>query len=131
MAQVKVDPADLVGAVQRQEMRTYLRGLSDGERLKVLMENPDLRLVQAALEMPAALSGLRSDTRAHVVEAYMQAKHAKALKALDELEQVLELLGAAVEIVINEIRTNVRMTDAEFQAWFGVATANGADRTAA
>lgn len=125
LAQVKVDPADLVGALQRQEIRSYLRGLSDGERMRLLIENPDPRVSQAALEMPAAFSGLNEEARAQVVEAYMRANHSAALKALDEMGEALSLLDAAARIAIMEIRTQVGMGDAEFEDWFSTADGRG------
>jgi hypothetical protein len=129
MAQVKVDPTDVAGASQRQEMRTYLRGLDGGERMKLLLEDSDPRWTQAALEVPAALSGLNTETRAHVQEAYVRANHAAALKALDDMGEALSLLEAAARIAIMEIRTYVGMGDAEFEDWF--ATADGMGRMAA
>ena len=129
LAQVKVDPTDVVGALQRQEIRSYLRGLSDGERMRLLIENPDPRVPQAALEMPATLSGRSDEARAQVVEAYMRANHSAALKASDEMAEALSLLDAAARIAIMEIRTQVGMGDAEFEDWF--ATADGRGRVAA
>jgi len=129
LAQVKVDATDVVGALQRQEMRTYLRTLDDGERMKLLTDGDDHRMAQAALEVPAAMSGLNGEMRAQVEEAYVRAKHSAALKALDEMGEALSLLDAAARIAIMEIRTHVGMGDAEFEDWF--ATADGTGRMAA
>lgn len=129
MAQVRVDAADVVGARHREEMRAHLRGLDDGARMKVLIEDPDPRWTQAALELPAVLSGLNADTRAHVEEAYMRAAHSATLKALDELGEALSLLEAAARIAIMEVRTHLGMGEAEFEDWF--ATADGVGRMAA
>lgn len=43
LAQVKVDPTHLVGALQRQQMRSYLRTLDDGERMNLRSTAPIIR----------------------------------------------------------------------------------------
>ena len=52
MAKPKIDATDVTAAMLRQETRTYLRSLNDGERLKLLIDKPDPMMVTAALEGP-------------------------------------------------------------------------------
>jgi hypothetical protein len=59
VAMPKFDPADVVGFLRRQELRSALRAMSSGQRA-LHLSNPEF--ADACLEQPAALSGL------HVVE---------------------------------------------------------------
>jgi hypothetical protein len=125
LAKPKIDPGDAAAAAMRPEIRTYLRGLEPAERMKVLLDNPDPIMFAAALEGPAVLSGLTLETRAHVEQAYVQANHAKTLKAMEDREEALDVVGAAAEIAAMEIRAAVGLEPHEFDGWF--ATADGTE----
>jgi len=73
----------------------------------------------------AALSGLTAEARAHVEEAHVQANHAQTLKAMDDREEALAVIGAAAEIAVMEIRSNVGLEPHAFDGWF--ATAGGSE----
>ena len=129
LAKPKLDTADIPAAMRRQEMRTVLRGLSDLDRLKVLTNNPDPLLVEAALEdgVPSIASGLTADTRSRVEHTYVQANFADRLQRIDERDEALAVVRAAVQLAVTEIRTHVRFPEGyphlgeEFDTWFATA----------
>jgi hypothetical protein len=125
LAKPTIDATDLAAALLRQEMRTYLRDLSLAERMNVLSNNPDPIMLVAALEAPAVLSGLTAETRAHVEEAYVQAKHAKTLRVMDDREEALTVVDVAAQFAVAEVFANVRLEAHEFDGWF--ATADGTE----
>jgi hypothetical protein len=51
----------------------------------------------------------------------VEAKHAKTLKAMDDCEEVLNLVGAAASIAVMEVRSNVGLEPHEFKGWFETA----------
>jgi hypothetical protein len=126
----KIDATDVAAAMLRQETRTYLRGLTLGERMNVLSNNPDPAMLAAAFEAPAALSGLTAETRVHVEEAYVQANHAPTLKAMDDREEALAVVGAAAEVAVMEVRSNVGLESHEFDGWFAAAGGSETARAA-
>jgi hypothetical protein len=73
---------------------------------------------------------LTAETREHVVQAFLQVNHSKALKALDEREEAVSVVGVAADMAVAEIRSNVGLEPQAFDEWF--ENANGSeDRRAA
>jgi hypothetical protein len=130
LATPKIDSTDLAATLRRQEIRGYFRSLELGDRIKVLLDNPDPTMLAAALEAPAALSGLTAEMRAHVEQAYVLANHAKTLKAMDDREEALDVVGAAAEIAVMEIRSSVGLEPQAFDGWFVAADGTEAQRAA-
>jgi hypothetical protein len=123
----KVDSTDVAAVLLRQEYRAFLRGLDLAERMRRLLDDPDPTLLAAAFEGPPPLAGLTDETRADVRKAYVERHHAKELAALDERQEALDVVGAAAEIAIMAVRSNVGMAPQEFDQWFETA---GAEQTA-
>lgn len=105
-------------ALMRQEIRAYLRGLEQGERMQALLTNPEPIMLAAALEGPAALSGLNAQTRGHVEMTYLEANHAATLARLNDREEAYAVVRAAADIAVMEIRSNVGLADHAFDVWF-------------
>lgn len=118
LGKLNADKSDVTGALLRQEIRAYLRGLSDADRMRALTDKPDPTMVTAALEAPDALSGLNAQTRAHVQQAHVKANHGTELQAIDDRQEALGLAQAAVEMAVREVRTIVGMSPPEFAEWF-------------
>ena len=89
--------------------------------MDVLSNNPDPAMLTAALEGPAALSGLTAQMRAQIEEAYLEANHSATLKAMDDREKAPAEVRAAAEIAVGEIRLNVGLEPHAFDGWFAVA----------
>jgi hypothetical protein len=98
--------------------------------MKVLLDNPDPSMLAAALEAPAELSGLTPESRVHVEQAFVEAHHAQTLKAMDDREEALDVVGAAAEIAVMEIRSHVGIEPHAFDGWFATADGTEAQRAA-
>ena len=96
----------------------FLRGLNLSERMGLLLQDPDETLLAAALEGPPALSGLTAEMRADVEQAYVRKHHAPKLRAMEDAQEALDVVGAAAEIAVMEVRNHVGMTLDEFDRWF-------------
>jgi hypothetical protein len=127
LATPKTDATD---APLRAEARAYLRSLTDGERMQTLLADPDPLLLAAALEAPSALSGLTAETRAHVEKACVEANHLPQMNAMDDRQEALNQVCAAVEIAMIEIRKHVGLEGPAFDEWFGTADGSGLQRAA-
>ena len=83
------------------------------------MQNPpDPIFLAAALQGPPELSGLTAQMRADVEQAYVRAHHAQTLRAMEDRQEALDVVGAAAEIAIMEVRNHVGMAPDEFERWF-------------
>lgn len=90
------DRSDVVGHMERAEVRAWLRTLDVADQMRHIMNEASVRA--AVLTAPAALSGLRDEEYRHALEIEMEAAHGPALRALDAEETELSELKAAVEI---------------------------------
>ncbi|NVN88596.1 MAG: hypothetical protein HXX15_21160 [Rhodopseudomonas sp.] len=94
----KADPADAAGAVRRQELRAFLRGLDDKARAAFLKSNSgDQEVTTAIIEQPAALSGIRDSLRDQMLNDAMQSKYADQIEAIQELEEAIEVAASAID----------------------------------
>lgn len=104
----KPDSTDISAAMLRQEMRAYLRGLSHADRAKVLMDNPDPAMVTAALEAPSALSGMTDEMRHAIEESHLAVHFAGQVAEINETEEALALVSAAIQGAENDLVRNAR-----------------------
>jgi hypothetical protein len=109
LATRRPDKSDLFAEMQRQEVRTWLRSLPEGERMSVALSSKDPSVRDAILMAPAAMSGLQADVRDHVLTAVLEEAHGPRLRALDETQQAYELLDAAVKTAENFARADAGM----------------------
>lgn len=124
LAKPKVDASDLAAAMRRQELRTYFRGLESAERMKILLECPEANSLVAVLEMPPALSGLTAEMRTHAEQAFVEANHGPTLKAMDDRQEALDQVSAAVDVATMEVRNYVGLEGQTFDQWFSPADVN-------
>lgn len=123
LAVPKPDKADVAGAVLRSEIRTFLRGMSQGERVGAVMTDPEFLV--AAFEGPAALSGLTNDLRAELEERMIQQQHGDAVALMDDAREAIALTDAAIGVALVALRnaTGFEGKDAAFDAWMAGASA--------
>lgn len=103
------DKADLAAAIERAEIRSFLRELPAGERNGLLVGTRDLRILEAALSAPPELSGLAGENMKPV------AKQAES----NYLSLVYGTEGAAVEAlqdVVDEARAIARAARGRIQS---------------
>jgi hypothetical protein len=100
-----VDKTDLVAALRRQEMRSYLRGLPSEERNRVLAraDNLDPETALAIVEMPAIYSGVLDVDRNQLVDRALQAQHGEDVPRIQELESAIATAEGAVEAGREEV----------------------------
>lgn len=113
-----IDPTDTLAAGHRKEAREYLRSLGHGERAALLLGNADPLLLQAALEVPSALSGLTPELRADVEKSYATRVHGPELARLEERNEALTVISSTLTILGMEIRKDAGLaSDHEFESW--------------
>ncbi len=116
LAPPPVDKADAAGALLRGEMRSLLRGMSQGERMITITSDP--AFLRAAMEGPAALSGLTHDQRGELARR----ADPDRLAAVEADGEAVELARVAVSAAEAELRRAVAYpTDKEFDHWFASA----------
>jgi hypothetical protein len=116
----KVDPTDLAAAMLRQEYRSYVRSLGLGDRARVLLSD-DMEMIAAVLEVPPALSGLADDLLARVVDHYIEKTAGGELKAIEETEEALSLVQAAVGVAELDLKPHLGMQEHEFRSFMQAA----------
>lgn len=120
------DPTNAAQAMVRSEMRGWLRTLSGPQRMAALLaETADERMLQAAIEAPAIMSGLTEDDIEKVQANRLQVKHGPELARIDELSEAVDVAGSAVQISLYELRKDAGFNandDALFDKWMGEAS---------
>jgi hypothetical protein len=102
-------PNDIVGEMQRAELRTFARGLKGAERLIFALEH-----AEAFLSTPAALSGLPEEQFAKVRESYIAAKFGPQISEIETLDEDLATVRAAHDLALAELRANSGMSERAF-----------------
>jgi hypothetical protein len=103
-----MDPADLVGAVLRQEIRAWIRSLDVGVRQSVMLGSKDRRVLEAALSAPPELSGITNPRAALEIEnRYIEIVYPRDLAELEAEDAVIAPAEAASGTSYNEMRSVV------------------------
>jgi hypothetical protein len=100
---------DVVGAMERAELRTFARGLKGAERLPFAIEH-----AEAMLSAPAALSGLPADQFEKVKQTYIEAKFGPQIAEIEILNEDLSTVRAAHDLALAELRANAGLSEREF-----------------
>jgi hypothetical protein len=96
-----LDRDDVVGALNHQEIRSYLRSLPIGERIKEAASDPVI--AAAAQAAPGALSGLDADAMARSKAFLVDHLFGAELAVLDAEEAVITNVAQAVDIAEGEL----------------------------
>ncbi|RVD54540.1 MULTISPECIES: hypothetical protein [unclassified Mesorhizobium] len=116
------DKTDVAGAMLRAEIRTMLRGMDQGERLGLIMEDP--AFLAAAFEGPAALSGLTEDLRNETERRLIEQNHAPAMEAMNSAREAVDLTQAAIEMAVGAVKAAGAFgNDHHFSSWMQTASA--------
>lgn len=101
---VRVDPTDLVGELRRQEIRTYLRGLSVGERIQAAHQLiQDDAGAAAILDAAPVLTGLPENIYGQLRTAVAERVNGPKLAELAGVEQDYQQGKAAADILLNDL----------------------------
>ncbi|MCC7253185.1 hypothetical protein [Hyphomicrobium sp.] len=109
------DKTDLAGVMMRQEIRTWLRGLSIDERSKLLGTDVDPLIALAVVEAPAPLSGVNEFTHDRLVNRAIDALHPGERDEIAELEQAVETVERAIGAARSGIVAGLRLSNREFE----------------
>lgn len=118
LSEPQIDRTDAIAAAQRREVRDYLRSLPLGERANLVIEaDADPIFAVAALELPQ-LAGLDAGLLDHARKAYAERTAGDVLKQIAERAEALDALGALVEVVKSDTRSEIRPEGQSFDSWF-------------
>ena len=91
------DPANLAAELGRQELRTYLRGLSQADRDAITRaENLDPKLAEAILSAPIALSGVSQMHFDRLRNQAIEAQNPGVSANLAEMEEAIGVLEKTI-----------------------------------
>ena len=110
------DPTDIAGALRRQELRAWLRGLSADDRAAAL-KTPNAETVQAIVEMPAEVSGTNPAYYERMLEAAIENGNPGTQKELTELGEALETTRRALEVATGNVRQIAGIPPSQFDGW--------------
>jgi hypothetical protein len=103
IGEIKIDRSDVVSAMLRAEVRTWLRGLSPAVALSALIEQKDSLIMAAVLEAPAVLSGVPEAAVGDIRERLVAQQNPEAMVASDEALEAVAMGEAALQIAMQEI----------------------------
>src|SRR5262249_60046510 len=112
-----VDPADVAGAMRRQEIRTFLRQLDEKQRDAWFRDrgdtvSPEVR--QAIIEMPPEVSGVPKSRHDLLTQDAWQAQHGPELTDISDRENAIETAESAVEAARVEVGRECGLDIARF-----------------
>jgi hypothetical protein len=119
-----IDRTDVAGAIERMEIRQFMRGLDIGERRTVAMTTKDPRLLEAMLSAPPELSGFKESQPqllADIEQRYFNLVHGTDLAAIDATEAVTAEGDAAYKVAASDIQRAAEIGEREFAALLGAA----------
>jgi hypothetical protein len=134
------DKTDVAAALRRQEIRATLSSMI-GAQIIAALSQPDAptEVLAAVLEFPMRLPPLAAysdddykNMMDRATNTIVERDNGPAMTAIKEQSEAVELLGVAVRIVMNELRSAAGLDhEVGFQAWFAEATPKDAADLAA
>lgn len=118
------DPTNLAAAIERMEIRTFLRGLEPMDRKTLLETTGDRRILEAAVSAAPELSGLRGiqrETAERVERRLLELTFPAELKAIDELEAVVAEGEAVIQVGRQSLRGDAELDERQFESIVGPA----------
>jgi hypothetical protein len=115
------DKTDVAAAMVRVQMRTFLQSKTQAEIAALAMS--DENFAEAIFEAPAALSGLTSEARDHLLRSHLERTAGPALAAIDEQAEAVELIETAVGAASNALATAVGVSPDRLDEWLSTQTA--------
>jgi hypothetical protein len=110
-----VDPTNVAAALERQEIRAWVRTLDHGVRQSVVLATKDRRILEALLSAPPELSGIMDVVLAGKIEdRYIELVYPNELAELEALDSVVAEAETAISIAYNELRQVADMHPHDF-----------------
>jgi hypothetical protein len=111
-----IDPANFAAALERQEIRAWVRQLDLGVRESVVLATKDRRILESVVSAPPELSGFAGDAAlASKIEAhYVELVFPDKLASIEAKNDVVSEAETALAISRNELRSVVDMHPHDF-----------------
>jgi hypothetical protein len=111
-----VDPANFAAAVERQEIRSWVRQLDQGVRGSVVLATRDRRILEAVVSAPPELSGFGGDAAlaGQIENRYFELVYPDKLAAIEAKNAVVGEAEAAVGIAYNDLRNTIDLHPHDF-----------------
>jgi hypothetical protein len=93
---LRSEPKDTAGAIERMELRNFLRGLSFSEVMELAQAEP--RIAEAIVTMPPALSGLPPDLHKILYDKALEEEFGEEIAAVQELEGALDFAEVTLKL---------------------------------
>ena len=110
-----VDRTDMFGEAQRQEIRAILRGMSDVERIRIVVESRDPQVKEAVIFASPLASGLPAEITARVHAEMLRERFGSRIDAAAELKDGLADAEFALGEAENDLRRESGLPEGEFQ----------------
>jgi hypothetical protein len=103
-----VDKTDIAGALERQEIRQWVRSLDLGVRQSVALATKDRRILEALVTAPPELSGIAGPKAAAEIEnRYLELTYGDELASIEAADAVVAEAEASMHIQRNELRSTL------------------------
>jgi hypothetical protein len=112
---VAIDRTDVVAAMERQEIRAFIRGLSSQDKISALLKNNDPKILDAVLDAPAALSGIEEQHYAAALAARKEQLHGPALMEIEQLKTVIDEANAVAQTARRDLMSTSDLQPDEFE----------------
>ena len=96
------DRKDVVGAMDRAEIRAWLRTLPIGERIKHAASDPTI--AQAVVHSPPVLSGLNDDGHQRAKAFLLEHLHGPELAILKNETEIVDTVATAIDIAETQLK---------------------------
>lgn len=110
----QIDHTDVVAALERQEIRAFVRSLTSQDRTKLLTPGGDPRVLDAVLDAPAALSGVPENYFAQVKSWREEQLHGPLLNEIAELDALLSEAQNAAVIARGDLMNTMQIDQRAF-----------------
>jgi hypothetical protein len=111
----KIRGDDYVSAVEQVEIRSWLRSLPIGERIKHAASDPTI--AAAVVHSPPVLSGLNDDGHTRAKNFLIQHLFGKELAVIDQEREIVENVAKAIDVAeLEALNAFEHGADADFTA---------------
>jgi hypothetical protein len=113
-----VDPTNFAAALERQEIRAWVRQLDLGVRQSVVLATKDRRILEAVVSAPPELSGFAGDAAfaSKVEDRYFELVYPDKLATIEAKNDVVGEAEACLHIARNELRSTIDLHQIDFDA---------------
>lgn len=108
------DPTNIVGELQRQELRALIRATPPGKRMAFIDDSRDERIADAVFSAPPALSGLTDVQFGQLRDLVMERRVDGQVAEIREAEEAAQAAEAAMFVARNDIKALTGLEDRAF-----------------